>query len=150
MRNDMELRKQWRDVGLADLPAIAREVLTACADAGARVLALHGEMGAGKTTLVRAMADVLGVTDEVASPTFGLINVYRTSAGGRIHHMDWYRVEGEGELWDAGVPELLDSGDMCWVEWPERAEALFPVSTAVLTIEVEGDAEKRVVSLFSA
>lgn len=146
----MELRLQWRDVSLADLPAVAKEVLEACSEADARVLALHGEMGAGKTTLVRAMADVLGVTDEVASPTFGLINVYRTAAGGRVHHMDWYRVEGEGELWDAGVPELMDGDDMCWVEWPERAEGLFPASTAVLTIEMDGDAEKRVVSLFSA
>lgn len=146
----MELRWRRERVNLVTLPEVAAEVLRICDAGGIRVLALDGAMGAGKTTFVRAMAQELGVRDEVASPTFGLINVYSAADGARIHHMDWYRASDERELWDAGVPELLDSGDRCWVEWPERAEGLFPAGAGVLRIDVAGSDEERVVSLFSA
>ncbi|MGB1074796.1 MAG: tRNA (adenosine(37)-N6)-threonylcarbamoyltransferase complex ATPase subunit type 1 TsaE [Flavobacteriales bacterium] len=141
---------KWVGVGLTDLPEVAAEVVDLCQAARLRVVAFHGPMGAGKTTLIRHMASVLGTPDEVASPTFGLVNVYQTPSGLDIHHMDWYRVEDPAELWDAGIPELLDSGEWCWVEWPERAESLFPRETAILTIVREADDAGRSVSLFSA
>lgn len=137
-------------VALADLPSAASEVLKTLSSRGIHVLALDGEMGAGKTTFVRAMAEVLGVGAEVSSPTFGLVNTYLSAAGERIHHMDWYRVDDEAELWDAGIPELLESGQMCWVEWPERGAAVFPAQSAVLTIDVSVGEDKRSLSLFSA
>ena len=137
-------------VTLADLPDAAAEVLKTLAANDIRVLALDGAMGAGKTTFVRAMAEVLGVGAEVSSPTFGLVNTYLSAAGEQIHHMDWYRVDDESELWDAGIPELLESGQMCWVEWPERAAAVFPAHSAVLTIDVAEGEEQRSLSLFSA
>lgn len=149
----MKRLHQWPSVGLDDLSTVAGEVLASMREAGTAVLAIDGPMGAGKTTYVRTLAELLGVEDEVSSPTFGLINTYQGKAGERIHHMDWYRVTDEGELWDAGIPELLDSGDWCWVEWPERAEHLFPPNAMVLTIQPAPPAqseEGRVVSLFSA
>lgn len=141
---------QWPAVALVNLPEAADAVLKTLASKDIRVLALDGTMGAGKTTFVRAMAEVLGVGAEVSSPTFGLVNTYLSSAGERIHHMDWYRVEDESELWDAGIPELLESGQMCWVEWPERGAAVFPAHSAVLTIDVAAGEDKRSLSLFSA
>jgi len=100
----------------------------------AKVVAFHGQMGAGKTTFIHALCDVKGVTSTVGSPTFSIINEY-VWAGGIIFHIDLYRLNDEEEAIRAGVEDCLYSGHTCLVEWPERAERLFPEDTVSLHIE---------------
>ncbi|MBS1615451.1 MAG: tRNA (adenosine(37)-N6)-threonylcarbamoyltransferase complex ATPase subunit type 1 TsaE [Bacteroidetes bacterium] len=96
---------------------------------GVRVISFYGGLGAGKTTFIHALCEVLGVADTVSSPTFALINEYRypepDGAEGLIYHMDWYRLSGPDEAMDAGMEDALMQPDArCFVEWPERAELL--------------------------
>jgi tRNA threonylcarbamoyladenosine biosynthesis protein TsaE len=100
-----------------------------------RVFAFHGEMGAGKTTFIHALCDERGVTDVVGSPTFSIINEYRYS-GGRIFHIDLYRLKDEEEALRAGVEDVLYSGDICLVEWPDRAPGIFPVEAVHVHIGI--------------
>ncbi|MFZ1784494.1 MAG: tRNA (adenosine(37)-N6)-threonylcarbamoyltransferase complex ATPase subunit type 1 TsaE [Ferruginibacter sp.] len=102
--------------------------------AGYKVFAFHGDMGAGKTTFVHALCDALGVTDTISSPTFSIINEYKTEDGEPVYHMDLYRVKDENEAVNAGVEEYLYSGHICFVEWPDKAPALFPEDTLHITI----------------
>lgn len=96
------------------------------------VVALHGEMGAGKTTFVHAICDVIGVKDAVGSPTFSLINEYAFQENGeerKLFHLDLYRLSGEAEAVQAGVEDCFYSGHTCFVEWPEKAEGILPENT---------------------
>lgn len=107
-----------------------------------KVIALHGTMGAGKTTLVSTICHLLKVEDVVSSPTFSVINEYRYDDNGakkRLYHIDLYRLKDEEEAIRTGVEDCLYSGDYCFVEWPERAEALFPDDTVTVHLKVEGD-----------
>ena len=93
-----------------------------------KVFAFHGEMGAGKTTFITAVCRSLGVDSAISSPTFSIINEYKTGDR-RIFHLDLYRLKGAAEAIDAGVEDVLFSGDLCLVEWPEIAPELFPDDT---------------------
>ena len=99
------------------------------------VFAFHGDMGAGKTTFIHALCSIKGVTDTVGSPTFSIINEYRY-AGGKIYHIDLYRLKDEEEAIRAGVEDVLYSEDICLVEWPDRAPGIFPPETIHLRLEV--------------
>jgi len=99
------------------------------------VFAFQGDMGAGKTTFIHALCSVKGVTDTVGSPTFSIINEYRYE-GGKIYHIDLYRLKDEEEAIRAGVEDVLYSGDICLVEWPDRAPGIFPPETIRLRLEV--------------
>ena len=107
--------------------AAAQQILAE--SAGYRVLALHGEMGAGKTTFVKALCKEMGVSDNISSPTFSIINQYTTEAGEVIYHMDLYRLQNEAEAFSSGVEDCLLSGNTCLVEWPEKAKGIFPEDT---------------------
>jgi len=109
------------------------------------VIALHGEMGAGKTTFVHALCDELGVKNAVSSPTFSIINEYTTAAGKTIYHLDLYRLKSVQEAIDAGVEDCFYSGNLCLVEWPEIAPAIFPEDTLHVHIEIAGNDERRLV-----
>jgi tRNA threonylcarbamoyladenosine biosynthesis protein TsaE len=100
-----------------------------------KVFAFHGGMGSGKTTLIHALCVVKGVTDTVGSPSFSIINEYR-SPEGRIFHLDLYRLKDEEEALRAGVEDVLYSGDLCLVEWPDRAPGIFPPDTVDIRLEV--------------
>ncbi|OYW20732.1 MAG: tRNA (adenosine(37)-N6)-threonylcarbamoyltransferase complex ATPase subunit type 1 TsaE [Sphingobacteriales bacterium 12-47-4] len=100
-----------------------------------KVVALHGEMGAGKTTLVHALGEVMGIREVVSSPTFSIINEYGWE-GGPVFHIDLYRLKDEEEAIQAGVEDCLYSGATCLVEWPDRAPGLFPPETLHLFLEV--------------
>ena len=90
------------------------------------VWALHGEMGSGKTTFIHAFCEVLQVKDVVSSPTFAIINEYRSPVAGIIYHMDWYRLKNEEEAVQAGIEDALLSGNLCLIEWPDKAAGLLP------------------------
>lgn len=103
------------------------------------VFALHGDMGAGKTTLVHAVCSHLNIKDIVSSPTFSIINEYRNGSGGIVYHLDLYRLKDETEAISAGVEDCLYSGNLCFVEWPEKAPGLFPADTVHCYLESVGD-----------
>ena len=112
--------------------------------AGASVIAFYGEMGAGKTTLIKEICRLRGVADPVTSPTFALINEYLCANGSRICHFDFYRLKNLEEAVQIGAEEYFDSPDLCLVEWAEIAEALLPPRTLRLHLHAEGRQRRRI------
>ena len=112
---------------LNEIDEAAKKLLAETADY--KVFAFHGEMGAGKTTFIHALCNTMGVEDVVSSPTFSIINQYKTRAGQTVYHMDLYRIKDENEAINAGVEDCLFSGNRCLVEWPEKAPGVFPDET---------------------
>lgn len=108
-----------------------------------RVWAFEGEMGAGKTTLIHAVCDQLGLEGSFGSPTFSIINEYR-AAGSTIYHIDLYRCKNEDEAIRAGVEDALYSGNLCLVEWPSKAPGIFPEDTLRIMITVKGESHRAV------
>lgn len=129
--------KTLRIDSLDELPEAARAVLDALD--GRTVVALRGEMGAGKTTLIREIAAQLGAGDVVTSPTFALVNQYVGTDGRRICHFDFYRIDRIEEAYDLGYEEYFYSGDLCLIEWPEKIEELLPGDAMNVRIEVLSD-----------
>ena len=139
----------FRAASLARLPAAARWLLAHAA--GRAAVLFTGEMGAGKTTLVRALAAELGVTDHVSSPTYGLVHTYRTAAGTALYHFDLYRLADAREALDLGIFDYLDEpGALSLIEWPERLGPLLPdvaAGACSLTIAVDPADESRLLTL---
>ncbi len=123
---------------LAGLDAAAEEFLRETGDR--RIIAFYAPMGAGKTTFTAALCKKLGVKeDAVSSPTFAIVNEYRTGDGGMMYHFDFYRINKESEALDIGLYDYLDSGRPCLMEWPENIEGLLPDDTLRVTIKVNPD-----------
>lgn len=102
---------------------------------GKKVWAIHGEMGAGKTTFIHALCENLGVNSTIASPTYSIINEYKSDAG-IIYHMDWFRLKDDEEALQAGVEDSILSGNLCLIEWPEKAISLLPQNCFHINISV--------------
>ena len=119
---------------LASLPGVAEEFAALCGHRN--LIAFSGDMGAGKTTFIQSLCQVLGVPGEVVSPTFALINEYFTEEGRSIFHFDLYRIEDEEELYDIGYEEYFYSGASCFIEWPEKAAHLIPEEALMVRIAV--------------
>lgn len=134
-----DLQEAFRQSGVrpSDLPSVALGLLQA--GAGANVWALDGEMGAGKTTLIKALAAAMGTPDHVSSPTFAIVHEYLLPQGRCIYHFDCYRLAGEAEAQDIGMEEYFGSGQPCWVEWPSRIEGLLPARYFLVKISVQED-----------
>ena len=126
------------------LPAAARAIIPMLEDRS--VVALYGQMGAGKTTFISALMREMGSSDDVTSPTFALINEYVTDAGQHIYHFDFYRIDSPAEAFDMGYEEYFYSGRLCLVEWPEKIEELLPDDTLRIHIEVQPD-DSRIISI---
>lgn len=109
---------------LDNIEVVAKKVLEATRTF--KVFAIHGEMGAGKTTFIHAFCLAMGVQDHITSPTFSIINQYKTTEGNTVYHMDLYRLKDEEEAINSGVEDCLFSGNNCLVEWPEKAPGIFP------------------------
>ena len=108
-----------------------------------RIVALHGAMGAGKTTFTAALCRALGVgADAVSSPTFAIVNEYRTADGEPVYHFDFYRIDNIAEALDIGFYDYVDSGFRCIMEWPENIEPLLPEETLIVDISVLGDGSR--------
>lgn len=110
----------------------------------ARVFAFHGEMGAGKTTLISALCRYKGTEDVTGSPTFSIINQYVSRDGQIIYHMDLYRLKDEEEVMGAGVDDCINSDAICMVEWPEKAPYLFDEATVHVFIEVVSATQRKI------
>ena len=109
-------------------------------------LAFYGEMGAGKTTLIKAICNQLGVADTTSSPTFAIINEYATNHGCSIFHFDFYRINNISEAYDFGYEEYFYSGELCMIEWPEKIEELLPVPHYKVRISLDSNGN-RVIQL---
>lgn len=112
-----------------------------------KVFAFHGEMGAGKTTMILALCEKLGTGEHGSSPTFSIINEYRYGKEGEqksIFHIDLYRLRDEAEVIQAGVEDCVYSDEICFVEWPEKAPGLFDFNTVHVHIEILSENERLV------
>ena len=108
-----------------------------------KVWAFYAPMGAGKTTFIHALCEELQVSQTVSSPTFSIINEYKSAVAGNMYHMDWYRLKDEDEAINAGVEDALTSGNLCLVEWPEKAASLLPDDVLNIYIEVLDENTRR-------
>ncbi len=120
--------------GAAEADTMAASLLNTFPDR--RVFAFRGELGAGKTTLIKALCRELGAEDQATSPSFSIVNEYRDALQRPIYHLDLYRLKDAGELEGIGFLEYLDSGHYCFVEWPELALALLPPGTVTVRINL--------------
>ena len=134
----MEIKIQ----SLESIHEAAREFIAAMGDN--TVFALYGKMGAGKTTFVKALCEELGVSDVISSPTFAIVNEYRSEeAGELIYHFDFYRIKKLEEVYDMGYEDYFYSGALCFIEWPELVEELLPGNTIKVTIEELEDGSRK-------
>jgi tRNA threonylcarbamoyladenosine biosynthesis protein TsaE len=109
-----------------------------------KVIAFYGEMGVGKTTLIHQLCKIIGVKDAVSSPTFSLINSYKTPSGSTIYHIDLYRIRDEEEARAAGMEDALYSGEICLVEWPEKALGIFPETRVEVHLMLNSDYTRHI------
>lgn len=108
------------------------------------VYAFYGEMGAGKTTFIKAICEGLGVKDVITSPTFAIVNEYTDGKGNPIYHFDFYRIKKIDEVYDMGYEDYIDSGCLCLMEWPELIEELLPDDATKVTIKVNDDGSRTI------
>jgi len=122
----------------------ARELLKL--NDGKKIFAFYGGMGAGKTTIIKAICEELGAIDIISSPTFTLVNEYKTEKGETIYHIDFYRIKKQEEVFDFGVEEYLTGDSWCFMEWPGLVEEILPPETVKVCITVD-DNEQRILSI---
>lgn len=127
--------------GTQDLPRAAKVFLEKIGDS--KIIAFYGSMGAGKTTFITALCNVLGVDDIVTSPTFTIVNEYKDSVGEYVYHFDFYRINRLSEAMDIGLFEYFDSGCLCLMEWPEMIEELLPEETVKVQILTDDENTRR-------
>ena len=118
----------------------AKQLLQQSADK--KIFAFYGSMGAGKTTIIKAICENLGAIDIVSSPTFTLVNEYRTSSGESIFHIDFYRIKKQEEVYDFGIEEYLTGESYCFMEWPELIEEILPDETVRVRISVDENEQR--------
>lgn len=110
----------------------------------ATVFAFYGKMGAGKTTFIKAVCEELGVEDVITSPTFAIVNEYTDREGSPVYHFDFYRIKKLEEVYDMGYEDYFDSGNLCFLEWPELIDELLPTDAAKVTIVEQEDGSRLV------
>ncbi|AZJ35748.1 tRNA (adenosine(37)-N6)-threonylcarbamoyltransferase complex ATPase subunit type 1 TsaE [Tenacibaculum singaporense] len=130
-----------RNYSLSELTAVAKEII---ATSQHKILLFYGEMGVGKTTLIKEICKVLGVEDIAHSPTFSLVNEYKTNSNETVYHFDFYRIEDEEEAYDMGVEDYLYSYNWCLVEWPENVKNLLPLDTVSISISLLENGQRNI------
>ena len=116
---------------LSQLDEVAKQII---AESKSKVLLFYGEMGNGKTTLIKALCKALGVSDPVTSPTFSIVNEYLGTQNTLLYHFDCYRIEEEEEILDIGFDQYLENGDWIFIEWPQKIENLLPTNSQEIKI----------------
>jgi len=129
--------------GLDGLENAAKRIIESTQDD--QIFIFEGEMGAGKTTLIKALAKELGVTKVVTSPTFSIVNEYDAN-GKVIYHFDFYRIKNLQEAYDIGYEEYFYSGNICFIEWPEKIAPLLPLHFVKIEISVQNE-DDRILSI---
>jgi tRNA threonylcarbamoyladenosine biosynthesis protein TsaE len=136
-------RRVFAGVTLEDLYAVAGAISTLVEKY--RVWLFRGDMGAGKTTLIKAVGAALGVTEAITSPTFSIVNQYEARASKSIYHFDFYRIRSEAEAYDIGADEYFYSGSPCFIEWPEKIPSLIPPVHGSVTIQATDKTHRTIV-----
>lgn len=127
---------------LQEIDRVAADFVKILAESPSKVVAFYAEMGAGKTTFIKALCAQLGVDAEVNSPTFAIVNDY-PSPNGSVFHFDYYRIKSLSEAYDIGSEDYFYSGCICLIEWPEKMEALLPEDAIVVRISVMDDGRRE-------
>jgi len=127
---------------LENIHQAAKEFIKAMGDSN--VFAFYGKMGAGKTTFIKAVCECLGVEDVITSPTFAIVNEYRSQTSELIYHFDFYRIKKLDEVYDMGYEDYFYSGALCFIEWPELIEELLPEDAIKVTISEQEDGSRTV------
>ena len=128
--------------GIAHLDVVARQIISFGEDY--HFWAFEGDMGAGKTTLIKAICDVWNVEDNVSSPTFSIVNEYANDKGETFYHFDFYRIKDESEAQDIGAEEYFYSGNYCFVEWPSKIEGLIPDKWLKVEISIKNSVTRLI------
>ncbi|MEQ9231716.1 MAG: tRNA (adenosine(37)-N6)-threonylcarbamoyltransferase complex ATPase subunit type 1 TsaE [Cyclobacteriaceae bacterium] len=129
---------------LSDLVPVSNQLLALASDKS--VWCFRGEMGAGKTTLIKAICDQLGVQDAMSSPTFSIVNEYSDKENESVYHFDFYRIKDEDEAREIGAEEYFYSGNYCFIEWPEKVAGLLPDDRVEIIINLV-DSDRREIKL---
>ena len=123
-----------------DLPTIAIQLLE---NISSKIWLFYGDMGSGKTTLIKQIIKQLGVDDVVSSPTFSLVNEYSSRKGETLYHFDFYRIKNEIEALDIGIDDYFYADNYCFIEWPEKIENLLPLNAVAIYITVNADGSRN-------
>ena len=126
------MKKQWIVNHEDELKQVAAEFIEATN--GKRIFAFYGQMGSGKTTFIKSLCSYIGVADEMSSPTYNIVNVYKAQE--KIYHMDLYRLNNFEEVWAIGIEDYLVSGKYCFIEWPQLIIHLLPSTTVNVQIGI--------------
>lgn len=126
------------------LPNVAQKIIGTCSELP--IWVFKGDMGAGKTTLIKAIAHEMGVKDLVSSPSFSIVNEYQNELGETFFHFDFYRIDDPEEVLEIGVDEYFYSGNYCWIEWAEKIPEYIPEEFCLISINVE-EGQKRTIKL---
>lgn len=127
---------------LSDINIVAQQFVEIMGDRS--VFAFYGEMGVGKTTFIKALCKVLGVTETITSPSFAIVNEYSKEDGGPIFHFDFYRIKNIEEAYDFGYEDYFYSGHLCFIEWPELVESLLPENVVKVQIILERNEQRSI------
>ncbi|MDD3788971.1 MAG: tRNA (adenosine(37)-N6)-threonylcarbamoyltransferase complex ATPase subunit type 1 TsaE [Petrimonas sp.] len=130
---------------ISEIQQAARQFLSEMDDE--KVFAFYGAMGAGKTTFIKALCEEMGVRETVASPTFAIINEYKTDKGEPVFHFDFYRINKLEEVFDFGYEDYFYSGNLCFIEWPELVEPVLPEDVVKISIRETGGGSRIVESV---
>lgn len=126
---------------ISELNTVAKKILATVKN---KSLLFYGEMGVGKTTLIKELCRELGIEDVASSPTFSLVNEYHTSKNEIVYHFDFYRIEDENEAYDIGIEDYFYSGAWCLIEWPQNIENLLPLESTEIHISVLDNGQRNI------
>jgi len=130
-----------KNYSLENLTEVATELILSVKN---KTLLFYGEMGVGKTTLIKEICKQLEVPDNISSPTFSLVNEYETKSGAKVFHFDFYRIEEEEEALDMGILEYFDNNDWCLIEWPQNIKNLLPLDAIEIHLSMIDDGKRNI------
>ena len=131
-----------RDISLSEIEGVTHELIAG--NAARTIWLFYGEMGSGKTTLIKAIGRNLGVSETMSSPTFSIVNEYAGATGKRIYHFDLYRLKDEKEIYEIGMEEYFDSQNLCMVEWPEKLGSMMPPLHVKIRLTVSDPLHRKI------
>ena len=141
---DIDKWEKWDKSFVDEIQKVAHKIIS---ENPKKVILFHGNMGVGKTTLIKELAIALGVFDATSSPTFSLVNEYQTSNNQLVYHFDMYRINSEREALDMGIDEYLYSGNWCFIEWAEKIPNLIPEEHSVIRLSLTSDGKRHLTLL---